>query len=415
VTLLRRCLPFALVVAASAWMAFANADTGDFPADAGPVVHSLGQGHLAAFLHSHAIMGPFAILLEAPFAALGGGGRLAEYQWASFPCLLAVGLLGIYLAGIARRRGASSLSQVAIALFCLVNPLTVEALQSGHPEELLTAALAIGAVAVASEGGEWRAALLLGLAVASKQWAVIAAFPVLMALPANRLRVALGAAAVALALALPGVLASPGSFSGVQGHAASTGRIVDPWNVWYPLGSVSVERLGSGAGQVIARVHEAPPLVGRLSHSLIVVLALAIPLGLALRRRGFGLSGADAMALLALLALLRCALDPVGNLYYHAPLLLALFGWDALSPSRLPWRGLAGVAAAALFWRWSHDLSDPQALNVAYVGVAVAVGMAIGLSLFGRSSVLNFGVSKGRVLGDLKPNLGLPRESRFRA
>ena len=60
------------------------------------------------------------------------------------------------------------------------------------------------------------------------------------------------------------------------------------------------------------------------------------------------------MALLALLALLRCALDPVDNLYYHEPLLIALLGWDAFASRGLPWRGLVGVAVAFAFPSVAH-------------------------------------------------------------
>jgi glycosyl transferase family 87 len=378
----RRCLPFATVGAFAAWIAFANTSTGDYPGDAGPAVQALAHGRLAQLFSTHPAMGPFAIVVQAPFAALGGESSLAEYQWACFPCVMAVGLLGLYLAGVARRRGVSALPRFAIVALCLVNPLTFAALRSGHPEELLTAALAIAAVAVASAGHGRRAAILLGLAIASKQWAVIAILPALMALPRQRIQTGLIAAAVAAVFFLPGLVAAPDSFSSVQANAASTGRIVDPWNVWYPAATVTTERLAVGSTHLTAHLHEAPPLVGRLSHPLIVLLALGLPLALALRRRRFGLSGSDAMALLALLALLRCALDPVGNLYYHEPLLLALIGWDALSGRGLPLRGLAGVALAGLFWRWSHNLSDPQALNAAYIAMAAAVGTAIAVFLF---------------------------------
>jgi hypothetical protein len=145
---------------------------------------------------------------------------------------------------------------------------------------------------------------------------------------------------------------------------------------------VTSEHHEVGSTSFTAEVHEAPPLVGSLSHPLIVFLALGLPLALALRRGRFRLSGPDAMALLALLALLRCALDPVDNLYYHVPLLLALLGWDALSSQRLPLRGLAGTAIALLFWEWSHNLSNVQLFNYAYVAVAVAAGAIIALTLF---------------------------------
>lgn len=170
----KRCLLLGLVsaglvAAASAWLASTIAMTGDWPGDTWPAVHALAQGHVSDYLSAKAMMGPFATLVQTPFVALSGASGLEAYRWAAFPCLLAAGLLGLYLAAIARRRGAPRLAQLLVAALCLVNPLTIEALQLGHPEELLTAALAVGAVATAWEGHARRTAVLLGLAIASKQ------------------------------------------------------------------------------------------------------------------------------------------------------------------------------------------------------------------------------------------------------
>ena len=69
---------------------------------------------------------------------------------------------------------------------CVANPVTLRALEIGHPEELLCAAFAIGAVLAASDRRTVLAAVLLGLAIASKAWAVLAIGPVLLALPGRR-------------------------------------------------------------------------------------------------------------------------------------------------------------------------------------------------------------------------------------
>ncbi|HEX7059149.1 MAG TPA: glycosyltransferase 87 family protein [Solirubrobacterales bacterium] len=393
--LLKRCLPFGLVGVVSVWIAFSNASTGDYPADAGPAVHALAHGQISTYFSIPAMMGPFSTLVQAPFAALAGSGELAEYRWASLPCLLAAGLLGLYLAGFARRRGASNFTQALIAGLCLVNPLTFEALRMGHPEEILTAALAVAAVASAAEGRRWRAAVLLGLAVASKQWAVIAILPVLMALPARRVQAGLVAAVVAFLLVLPGFLAAPDAFKEVHDNAASTGRVVTPWSVWYPAAGVVTEHYTVDSMRLTARVHEAPPLVGSLSHPLIVLLAIGLPLALAACRQRFRLDGADAMGLLALLALLRCVLDPVDNLYYHLPFLLALLGWDAFAAKGLPVRGLLGAGFALLFWRWSQSLTDVYAFNAAYLAVTLTATVAITWALL-RRSPQRAGPARGR-------------------
>ena len=378
----KRCLPFALAAALSAWIAFATATVGDYPADAGPAVHALARGDVAAFLSHQPDMGPVSVVLRAPFAALAGGGRLDVYRWGSLPCVLAAALLGLYLAGLARRSGAGPIAQAALAAVCVVNPVTFNALRLGHPEEILTAALAVGAVAVAAEGHGRRAALLLGLALACKQWAAIAILPTLMALPARRLAVGMAAAGLAAVLVLPGVLADPHGFFDSQRNLAVDTVYAGPWSAWYPLAEASTRPV-AGLGTV-SHTHYAPDLVARLSHALIVLAAVAVPLALALRRRRFGLSGGDAMALLALLALVRCILDPVDNLYYHAPLLLALAGWDAMASRGLPIRALAAAAVAELLTHWAEPSLGTAQFNAVYLAVAASAGIAICVALAAR-------------------------------
>lgn len=370
-----------LLAGLSAWIAFSNTLTGDYPGDAAPAIEALTHGHLHSYLASKPAMGPFATLAQAPFAALGST-PLAEYQWACFACLLSAAALGLYLARAAARRGAPRASQILLPLLCLVNPLTFAAIETGHPEELLTAALAVAAVAVAAEGHGNRAAILLGLAVASKQWAVIAIFPTLMALPSRRLRCGGLAALVVAILTLPGLIAAPGSFLSVQSHAASGGGIATIWSAWYPATSTVTLHFSGG---LTGSVHQLPSWLEALTHPLIVGLVFAIPLALWAWRGRFGLAGNEAMALLALLALVRCALDPVDNLYYHAPLLLALLGWDAMAAERLPLRGLAGVAVALFFYSWSQHLGDLQDFNAAYLMVIGVTTVAVARSLPGRA------------------------------
>jgi hypothetical protein len=65
----------------------------------------------------------------------------------------------------------------------------------GHPEELLGAVLCIAAVLVAMRGRAVWAGVLLGLAIANKEWGLVAVGPVLLALPRER---ACGAVACAV-------------------------------------------------------------------------------------------------------------------------------------------------------------------------------------------------------------------------
>jgi hypothetical protein len=319
-------------------------------------------------------------VLRAPVVALSGGGGLSAYEWGAFACLLVTGMVGLYLARLAAERGAPWFAQGAIVGVCLLNPLTVNAMQTGHPEEMFTAALLVAAVAVASEGHRGRATLLLGLAIASKQWAVLGALPVLMALPTGRTRAALGAAGIALVLTIPFLVANPDGFLTTHRSLAFETQAVTSWSAWYPF-SHSIQVYVPDLHATFS-AHRAPPLVAKLSHPLILLIAIVVPLALARRRRSLHLSGADAMALLALLALLRCMLDPVNNLYYHEPLLLALVGWDALA-SRLPIRALAAAGILYLVASWQKT-SAVQFSNALYLCLAAIATIAIALELFRR-------------------------------
>jgi hypothetical protein len=378
-----RALLLAAVAGVSAWLPFAVGSLGDYPRDAAHAIDALAAGHLGDFLSAHPDMGAVSILLRAPAVALSGAANLVAYQWGAIPCLLAGGLLGLYLAQLAAKRDAGWIAQAAIVGICLLNPLTFDALETGHPEEVFTAALAVGAVAVASQGHRGRATLLLGLAIASKQWAVIAVLPVLMALPAGRLRAALGAAGIAAALTLPFLLANPDGFLVTHRSLAFETQGVTHWSAWYPL--TNPTRAWDPDVQATINAYLASPLVARVSHPAIILVAVLLPLGLAKRRKSFHLPGADAMALLALLGLLRCVLDPVNTLYYHEPFLLALVGWDALSSRGLPIRALAAAAGFDLLSRWLLT-SDVHLFNALYLWLAAIAAAAIAVELFRRPS-----------------------------
>jgi len=382
--ILKKALPVGLVALASAWICQMANGVGDYSVGAAPAVDALAAGRIGDFLSTQPLMGPFSILVRAPFVAIAGGGQLADYRVGAFPCVFAVGLLGLYLASIAARRGMGRLGQFAIVALCLFNPITFNALWNGHPEEILTAALAVGAVVVASQGHRGRAALLLGLALATKQTAVIAILPVLMALPDRQLRVGAGAIAIAFALVVPGFLAAPSEFTEMQGNAATPHRIVSPWSVWYAAIPETTQEVDVGGQPVAVRWRRIPEALGRASHPLIIALAFLLPVLLALRRRRFHLSGPDALALFALLCLLRAGLDHVSNLYYHEPLLLALIAWDAMSARALPVRGLAATAVALALEHWGIRLADPLVFNAFYIAAFTAGVSAIAYALSRR-------------------------------
>ena len=106
----------------------------------------------------------------------------------ALPCLLAAAALGVWLVAQMRRRTgpARSLARAVALGVCVANPLTLRALELGHPEELLGGALCVAAVLLAARERPLWAGLALGLAIANKEWALLAVGPVLLALPSRR-------------------------------------------------------------------------------------------------------------------------------------------------------------------------------------------------------------------------------------
>src|SRR5438270_2503578 len=152
---------------------------GDYPHDAAGAVDALAGGHVlrALTVHPQPLMGPIAILARTPFVAAGhlfGAGSLASYRLGAIPCLIAAGLLGVVLLRTfapASRRGAAS---IVVVLLAVASPAATNAVELGHPEEVLCAALSVLAVVAAMRSRVAATVVLLGLALATKQWAVIA-------------------------------------------------------------------------------------------------------------------------------------------------------------------------------------------------------------------------------------------------
>jgi hypothetical protein len=103
--------------------------------------------------------------------------------------LFALGVLALVLAALMRRRGQSRGAYVTAGLLCVVNPFTWEALRTGHPEELLGAALCVGAVLAARRNRTVGATVLTvgAVVLAGTQWAVIDPVTLLMAIPLTAL------------------------------------------------------------------------------------------------------------------------------------------------------------------------------------------------------------------------------------
>ena len=366
-----------------------RATLGDYPSDAGPTIHALIGGHVHQALAAQPLMGSLAVLVRVPFALAAGffgGGELAVYRAGAIPCVAALAVLGVALVRMAdANRWSDALLIPALAV---LTPVSVAAVTAGHPEEALAAALAVGAVAVAGRR-VFLSGLLLGLALGTKQWTVLAIGPALLATPRGARSRLIGAALPLAALfALP-LLADLGAAQNVAGSAHAASRET----IWFLVSHPTQLHLDLGPG-LPASVTTYPlhAWVATVSHPLIVALSALLTLT-AWRRRDQ--PGAP-LALLALVFLLRCVLDPADNEYYHLPLVLALLAYETVGcrgSRRLPFATMFAIAG---LWFASNTLdmhgAAPQLTNAVYLACMAAVTVCLlhelRLPAFGRRAAL---------------------------
>jgi hypothetical protein len=381
-------------VAVMAWLTLQGFLWTDYENEVSAAFASLMVGDIHGFLAQAPAYGG-SVVLRAPFAgatAALGGGELAIYRAVSIPGLLAVALLGLTLV---RRMGDAGRSHAARALvlgLCVANPISIRALEIGHPEELLCAALAIGAVLAACGRRTVLAAVLLGLAIATKSWAVLAIGPVLLALPERRL-LALAIAGTVTALVLaPIVLA--GSHDSLVTGASTTGAIFAPWQLFWFLGESGHVVIGGYGIPKPAGYRVPPEWLSALTHPFIAFLV--VPFSLAWARvhraaaagRGARVEREHVLLLLALLLLLRCVLDPWNVVYYELPFVLALLSWETLCrPERLPVAALAASAAVWFSFEYAPRLLSPDMQSVAFLAWSLPLAAWMARTAFTTSGL----------------------------
>ncbi len=364
------------------WLGLTDWAWTDYDNEARPAFDALLGGHLLRFLHLVPAYGG-SLVMRAPFVLvpkLWGGGELAIYRAAAAPCLVASAVLGVWLVSRMRAAGQTRVARAAALLLCVANPMTLSTLESGHPEELLAAVLCVAAVLAALRDRAIWAGLLLGLAVANQEWAIVAVGPVLIAMSGHRIRALLTAGAAGSALLLP--LVAAGGFVGqLKGASMPTSSIFTPWQLWWFIGP---HRHVIPAGQPW-NTRLDPAWVTQLAHPLIIAIALPLALlsAYAVRRRPARRTH-DALLLLALLLLLRCALDPWDNWYYPLPFLLALLAWEALTAQRPPVMAVVASFAAWFLFQWAVPSRGftPDAQSLLFLLFAVPTLIAIVVALY---------------------------------
>ena len=390
-----------LLAAGAGWLAFSAPFMGDYRVEALPAVHALLGGDLHGFLSQAPPYGG-SFLPRIPFMALAhglGGGDLAVYRAGAFACLLAAAALAWALLSSlapAQRVAGAGLGVVAL---CLGAPVLLRVLSSGHPEEALGGVLCVAAVLLALRDRPVWSGLALGLAVATKQWALIAGLPVLVAAPRRRGALLLAAAGAAAAVELPFLLADTGHYAAVSKGTTDTGRLFHPQQVWWPLrhAHTILERFSDGTARQLV-VYTGTSWVSRISHPLIVALAAPLTaLHLVRRRRTRG-PAHDALLLLALLLFLRCLLDPWNVSYYVVPALFALTAWEA-RPGRIPAFALFVAAATYLSFVVAPRHLGGDAVAACYLAWAVPAAVGMAARLYAPAAV-------DRLLAPLRRSLG---------
>jgi hypothetical protein len=292
---------------------------------------------------------PLYPILLAPLVAVSQALRLSEppaptptmwFLLAPFTVGLAVPLLH-QVRGLVRDTGGGALSaQVWTAVLVAVPVLVV----FGHGEDALALLGVLAAVRLAAREHWAEAGLLLGLAVASKQWALLA-LPALLARCSSRERGRLAAACLALPAALAlfvlavdwahasRALLHPPNYPG-YGHAA----------LWVPAGA--------------ATVATAPFRLG----------ALALAVALAARSRG-GTGTSRLLAVLGVTLLARCAFEPVVHVYYLGPGLCLLLLHERVTTGRSARTAVLGGLLVAWF-----EVRPAPAL---WWAVAASLGVAV--------------------------------------
>jgi hypothetical protein len=344
---------FPVLVALSAWRTGDYMPHGPVGGDnAAPAIVALSHGHVSAFLANQPLMGLTSILLRLPVLALANAahaGSLTTYRLGAFACLLPVGLLAGW---IIARAGASTRRLVAAilaAIIVLVGPATSGAVLAGHPEEVLASALATGAVLAAMSDRPRVAAVLLGLAIGTKQWALFATVPVLIAAPRERMRIVVVAGSLGLLLSATLPLADPAAFGRAKDGVFGI-RWTDPFSVWWPFRTTYIPAPGTGGAHDAIRLPLGLTRSSASAVSLTLALGVIAAFAVARRRRIHRL---DPLALLALLGLLRCVADPTPLEYNFVDLLIPLAVWESVTRDRVP---VLTAVAMGVLWLATEQL-----------------------------------------------------------
>lgn len=354
----------------------------DYRFDARPAIDALAHARFGDVLDEPPAMGPVSIVLRAPFVALAdafGAADIGRYRIGSLASLVPVVVVALFVTRMPGARQQPFYARLAfVVIFCAAGPV-FRALAFGHPEEPLAGALAVAAVVAAAAARPGLALVILVLAAATKPTAILAAAPAFVALPVARrseLVRRIGPALVGAVIVLAaGALA-------VKSRALellNTGREVRFESVWWRFAADDPRVVFDGVAARTVEHRDLAAWIGRVTHPLIPLLLFPAAF---LHARFGRQTTAAAMALLALLMLLRCVLDPVSNPYYHAPFVMALAAWELLERPGLPAITILGAGGLWLaLYKLPGEGVSLNTSNIVYLVVAAVLAAILIRSL----------------------------------
>ncbi len=330
-------------------------------------------------------MGLTSILLRLPavmIAHAAGANTAGEYRAGALMCFVAAALVCIWLAWYALEAGVAGSAVAALLVLFAAAIVWSRAAFFGHPEEPLAAALAIAAVVQAHRGRWLAAGILLGLAIGTKEWALLAAPAVAFAGSADVWRrMAVPAVVVTALMIAPFLIGNPTAFRAAH-EAARAGQehTNTPANIWFRFGHK--ELVAQDAGGTAYAIYPSD-FVGRNARPLVFLICL-LTAPLYFRRHGFG--SLEVLGLVAFLFLLRVVLDTQTFSYHHVPMLMAVAAWEVIARRRFPFVAIAAAAAFQLTARVVAPDLSADAFNALYLAWTLPLAAYLAVAVLGPAS-----------------------------
>ncbi len=202
----------------------------------------------------------------------------------------------------------------------------------------------------------------------NKPWAVLAAAPALIVAGETRVRLAAVAGLIAGAWFGVWLALSPHGLTQALRGAGEVGA-ARPEDLWWPLDQLGTRQADNPlwslmAGRGPTTAYFPPQWLAQHAHQLMLVLAALVSLPVARRRERSTEAG---LALLAVLFLMRCLLDPANFIYYEVPFVFALVAWEAVMGRR----PVLALAYSVALWTIFKRASSLDAQYVGYLAITL--------------------------------------------